>query len=165
MAVGPEKCRELGHRVILNPAPSREIPQGAYHHLFLITPNEKEAEVLTGIRVSDLTSTEKAAERLAVQGIQNIVITLGAKGAYLHSKDHKILIPAPEISAVDSTGAGDCFNGALAVALSENLKLDEAVSFAVQAAAISVTRMGAQASMPFRSEIISHQATKAQRNH
>ena len=148
-----EKCSELGHRVILNPAPAREIPQGVYKYLFLITPNEKEAELLTGIKVSDLASAEMAARQLADQGIQNIVITLGAKGAYLHSKDYKMLIPAPEVSAVDSTGAGDCFNGALAVALSENLKLDEAVSFAVQAAAISVTRMGAQASMPFREEL------------
>ncbi|HRI78317.1 MAG TPA: ribokinase [Cyclobacteriaceae bacterium] len=146
-------CHSNNLRVILNPAPAQQLSGEIYKNTFLITPNEKEAEVLTGISVSDENSAKAAAIKLINMGVNHIVITLGSKGAYLHSHNQSKLIPAPKVVAVDTTGAGDCFNGALAVGLAENMKLEEAVSFAVKAASVSVARMGAQASMPVRNEI------------
>jgi ribokinase len=120
----------------------------------LITPNETEAELLTGIRVTDSSSAEGAARKLQEMGVPEVIITLGSRGAYLLAKAGSKIIPAPKVSSVaDTTAAGDCFNGALAVALAENKSLDQAVEFACTAASISVTRLGAQASMPFRNEI------------
>jgi len=144
---------EKGLRVILNPAPAQPLPAGLLRHLFLITPNETEAELLTGIRVTDPDTAELAALRLRDMGVPNVVITLGAKGAYLRTDTEARLIPAPPVTATDTTAAGDCFNGALAVALSEDQALAEAVAFACKAASISVTRMGAQASLPQRREV------------
>jgi ribokinase len=121
-------------------------------HLYLITPNESEAEALTGIRVTDEVTAKRAAQKLIERGVTNVVITLGAKGAFLHSGSNGRLIPAPFVKAMDTTAAGDCFNGALAVALSEGQELSDAVGFACRAASISVTRLGAQSSMPTRGE-------------
>ena len=144
---------EKGLRVILNPAPAQPLPDELLRRVFLITPNETEAELLTGVRVTDAPSAERAAERLRALGVPNVVITLGAKGAYLRTDAESRLIPAPPATALDTTAAGDCFNGALVVALAEDRPLAEAVAFACKAAAISVTRLGAQASMPFRREV------------
>jgi ribokinase len=143
-----------GHRVILNPAPAQKIKKEMLKGLFLVTPNESEAQLLTGIKVTSRKTIEKAAEKLQAMGTENVIITLGAKGAYLHTTDIKEVVPAPKVKAVDSTGAGDCFNGAVAVGLSKGLSMIKAVTFAVRAASISVTRKGAQASMPFGSELI-----------
>ena len=140
-------------RVILNPAPAQSLPATLFPHIFLITPNETEAEILTGIHVTDVSTAEKAAQKLHQLGVTNVVITLGSKGAYLYTNDQGQLIPVTRVTAVDSTAAGDCFNGALAVALAEGTSLPEAVTFACKAASISVTRMGAQASMPRRNEL------------
>ncbi|GAB3943390.1 ribokinase [Spirosoma harenae] len=144
-----------GLRVILNPAPAptATLPADLFPHLFLITPNETEAELLTGIRVTDLSTAEQAAQKLHKLGVSNVVITLGSKGAYLSTETQSEFIPTNPVNAVDTTAAGDCFNGALAVALSENQSLSTAIAFACKAASISVTRMGAQASMPKRSEV------------
>jgi ribokinase len=140
-------------KVILNPAPANKLSDEVFKHIFVITPNETEAELLTGIRLTNLESAREAAEVLHQKGVENVVITLGAKGAYLSNKEIKRLIPAPPVTAIDTTAAGDCFNGALAVALSENKPLDLAVAFACKAASISVTRMGAQSSLPNRKEV------------
>ena len=140
-------------RVILNPAPAQKLPTDLFPNLFLITPNETEAELLTGIHVTDLVTAEQAAQKFHEMGVSNVVITLGSKGAYLHTGTTGQLITSPVVKAVDSTAAGDCFNGALTVALAEGKNLPDAVAFGCQAASISVTRMGAQASMPKRSEI------------
>lgn len=142
-----------GLRVILNPAPAQALPVDLFPNLYLITPNETEAETLTGIRVTDETTAEQAALKLQEMGVANVIITLGAKGAYLHTAAGATLIPTPPVTPVDTTAAGDCFNGALAVGLSEGRSLPDAVSFACRAASISVTRMGAQASMPTRREV------------
>ncbi len=147
------RCASLGHNVILNPAPARKLKHDVLKNLFLITPNESEAELLTGIKINDSDSAALAAERLVQLGIHNVVITLGAKGAYLRSPSIKQFIETPAVKTADTTAAGDCFNGALAVALSENFSLDKAVMFACEAASVSVTRMGAQASMPYRKEL------------
>lgn len=144
---------EKGLRVILNPAPAQPLPDELLRRLFLITPNETEAELLTGIRVTDAATAEQAAHRLRNRGVPNVVVTLGARGAYLLTGEAGRLIPAPPVTAIDTTAAGDCFNGALALALAESFALPEAVAFACKAAALSVTRMGAQASMPQRREV------------
>ncbi|QIP15947.1 ribokinase [Spirosoma aureum] len=141
-----------GCRVILNPAPAQPLPADLFPHLFLITPNETEAELLTGIRVTDSATAEQAAWKLRDMGVKNVVITLGSKGAYLYEQQGQV-IEAPPVKAVDTTAAGDCFNGALAVALSEGKPLPDAVAFACKAASLSVTRMGAQASVPYRHEM------------
>ncbi|HSJ66085.1 MAG TPA: ribokinase [Anditalea sp.] len=142
-----------GLKVILNPAPVQKINPEILKQLFVITPNEFEAEMLTGIEVCSIESAKKAAEVLYAMGITNVVITLGSRGGYLHNHNTSKLIAAPMVTAIDTTAAGDCFNGALAVAISENLDLEPAVEFACKAASISVTRMGAQSSLPYRKEV------------
>ncbi|MBU1823283.1 MAG: bifunctional hydroxymethylpyrimidine kinase/phosphomethylpyrimidine kinase, partial [Bacteroidetes bacterium] len=117
------------------------------------TPNETEAEWLTGLSVSDEESAWAAARSLHTKGVQNVVITLGARGALLYSADRQLMVPAPPVTPLDTTAAGDVFNGALVVALAEQKPLPEAIQFACQAAALSVTRMGAQASIPQRAEV------------
>ncbi len=142
-----------GLRVVLNPAPARALPDSLFLNLFLITPNETEAETLTGIRVADEATAERAALKFHDMGVQNVIITLGAKGAYLHTADGGTLIKTPPVLPVDTTAAGDCFNGALTVALAEEMPLSDAVMFACRAASVSVTRMGAQASIPTRADL------------
>jgi ribokinase len=148
-----ERLHGLGAKVILNPAPARPLPTEVYPHLYLITPNETEAEILTGVRVTDTTTAAQAAQVLRKKGVQQVVLTLGAKGAYVCSDRFTGMVPAPVVEAVDTTAAGDVFNGALAVAIAEEMTLEAAVTFACRAAAISVTRMGAQASAPYLHEL------------
>ncbi|MFD2932968.1 ribokinase [Spirosoma flavum] len=149
-----KQAASQGLRVILNPAPAQVLPSTLFPNLFLITPNETEAELFTGIRVTDIATAEQAAQKLHEMGVSNVVITLGSKGAYLHTGTHSQLITTSSVKAVDTTAAGDCFNGALAVGLSEGQSLPDAIAFACKAASISVTRMGAQASMPHRNELL-----------
>ncbi len=144
---------EAGIKVILNPAPAAKITDDLLSKLYMITPNETEAELISGIPVHDTTSAGLAAQILYRKGVKVVIITLGSKGAYLFTGEKGILIPAPKVEALDTTAAGDVFNGAIAVAISEGLSLEEAVDFACKAAAISVTRMGAQSSAPYRSEV------------
>ena len=140
-------------KVILNPAPARHLPDDLLNKLFIITPNESETETLLGIKISDMNSIKTAARKLHEKGVTNVVITLGAEGAYIYNAQGGRHITTTKVETVDTTAAGDVFNGALAVAISENKTLDQAVEFANRAAAISVTRMGAQASAPYRNEI------------
>ena len=144
---------EKGIKVILNPAPARKLSDNLLMHTWLITPNETEAEIITGVKITDIPSAEKAAEIIMKRGVKNVIITLGEAGAYIKSENFTGLIPGIKVIPVDTTAAGDVFNGALAVALSEGKVLNEAVVFANKAASISVTRMGAQASAPYRNEI------------
>jgi ribokinase len=148
-----QKVAGTGNKVILNPAPARQLSDDLLKSLFLITPNEVEAELLTGVNITDIKSAEKAAIKLLKKGVRNVIITMGAAGAFLHNSDISKLIPVVPVKAVDSTAAGDVFNGALAVAISEGTALEEAVTFGNRAASISVTRMGAQASAPYRNEL------------
>jgi ribokinase len=148
-----QKAASNNNRVILNPAPARHLSDDLLNCLFLITPNETEAEFLTGIKVHDPVSAEKAAIKLRDKGVKNVVITMGASGAYILSGGISKMIPVIPVKAIDTTAAGDVFNGALAVAISEESELSDAVDFANKAASISVTRMGAQTSAPFRKEI------------
>ena len=144
----------MGKKVILNPAPAATLPPELFPYIYVITPNETETTLLTGIMPVDESSAKKAAEKLVSLGVEHVVITLGAVGAYLYSKHIQQIIPAPKIKAIDSTAAGDTFNGALAVALAEGMGWVSAVTFANQAAALSVTKIGAQASVPLRKEVL-----------
>ena len=142
-----------GVKVILNPAPACKLPTTLLKNVWIITPNEKEAEMLTGIPIVDDASIANAADLLLKKGVKAVIITLGSKRAYIATKEIKEFISAPVVTAVDTTAAGDVFNGALAVAFSENMTLIDAVNFACHIAAIAVTKMGAQASAPFRDEV------------
>jgi len=141
-------------KAVLNPAPACALSDDLLSKVSIITPNETEAGMLTGIKVTNKQSAETAARALAAKGIETVIITMGAEGALL-LYDHAIrFFPAPVCQAVDTTAAGDVFNGALVVALAEGKGIMEALPFAIQAASISVCRMGAQASAPHRHEVI-----------
>jgi len=148
-----ELAARNGVRVILNPAPARRLPQKLLRRIDILTPNETEAEKLTGIRVLDDASAGRAAADLRRQGIETVILTQGARGACLATGDTTTILRGFKVKAIDTVAAGDVFNGALAVALAEGRALPEAVRFAHAAAAISVTRPGAQSSAPARSEI------------
>lgn len=148
-------ARAKGKTVILNPAPvprmlSRELLRG----VSVLTPNETEASLISGIEVVDATSAREAARAICAMGVETVIITLGAKGALVWSDIVGEEIPAEVVEAVDTTAAGDVFNGALAVALSEGCDMNEAALFACRAASISVTRIGAQTSAPYREELV-----------
>lgn len=148
-----KKAYKSGIKTILNPAPARNLPSDVLKFVSYLTPNEIEAEALTGISISDPVSCHKAATDLSGKGVKNVIITLGETGAYVLSEEFTGLIEGIKVDAVDTTAAGDIFNGALAVALAEGKDLKDAVFFANKAAALSVTRLGAQASAPFRNEV------------
>lgn len=150
-----ETTRGSSRRVILDPAPapSTALPDNFLKGLYLITPNETEATKLSGIEVQDDKSAEAAARKLLATGVSNVAITMGAKGVVLVQQDGVKFIKSPKVTAIDSTAAGDCFNGALAVSIANDLSLEQSVERACRAASISVTRKGAQDSMPSMSEV------------
>ncbi len=148
-----EIAAKAGVSVILNPAPAQPLPDELLRLVSILTPNETEAELLTGIKIDDMVSAGQAADLLFARGVQKVVITLGQRGAFVATEGLRKLIPGFQMQAVDTTAAGDVFNGVLAVALAEGQTLEQAVRFANAAAAISVTRMGAQPSAPKRKEI------------
>lgn len=148
-----EIAREHSVKVILNPAPAQPLGVDILRHISIITPNESEAELLTGIKVEDEQDAEGAANILLSKGIQAVLITLGARGVYVSDSDFKGIISGFTVKAEDTTAAGDVFNGVLAVSLAENKTLPEAVRFSNAAAALSVMTLGAQTSAPQRSEI------------
>ena len=141
-------------KVILNPAPAQPLPDELLSLLDMITPNETEAEILTGIKVVDLDSAKQAAQIFHQKGIETVLITLGAKGVYFSQQGQGDIIAGFPVQAVDTTAAGDTFNGGLVTALLEGKTYTEAIRFAHAAAAISVTRKGAQPSIPTRKEVL-----------
>ncbi|AIW21719.1 ribokinase [Vibrio coralliilyticus] len=154
---GIEKAAQVAKasrtNIILNPAPARELSDELLACIDVITPNETEAEVLTGVTVTDNESAQEAANALHRKGIEIVLITLGAKGVWLSQNGRGELIPGFRVEATDTTAAGDTFNGALVTGLLEDLPLESAIKFAHAAAAISVTRFGAQTSIPSRDEV------------
>ncbi len=138
---------------ILNPAPAAPLPAAMYRAIDVITPNELEAQALSGIDLSESGAHAAAATWFHEQGVPNVAITLGEQGAFVSSPDGMVQIPARSVSAVDTTAAGDCFAGALAYGLDVGAEFAEAAEFAVRAATLSVTRSGAQPSMPTRAEV------------
>ena len=143
-----------GLRVVLNPAPAQPLPADLGADLYALTPNETEAQTLTGVWVTDAATAAVAASRLHAAGIGRVVLTLGAQGAYWSDGTGAALVAAPAVPVVDTTAAGDCFTGVLAVALAEGIALPDAVAFAGWAAALAVTRPGTQASLPTRAELV-----------
>ena len=138
---------------ILNPAPACKLSDELLNKVSIITPNEKEASMLTGVSINNIDDAKQAAQILSAKGIQTVIITLGEDGALLYHQNEFKLISTNKVTAVDTTAAGDVFNGALAVALSEKRNTEDAIRFANIAASISVTRLGAQASAPYRAEL------------
>lgn len=147
------KAAQKLKKVVLNPAPAAKLSDELLKNLYVITPNETEAELLTGIKVTNQHSALKAAMALNSKGVEIVIITMGSAGAFLLSNGKSEIIGAPKVVAVDTTAAGDTFNGALVVALSEGKTIQDSIAFANRAASISVTRIGAQSSVPFRKEI------------
>lgn len=142
-----------GVKVILNPAPGRALDKNILQYVSVLTPNESEAEILTGIRVANTETAVSAANTLMEKGVQTVIITMGSKGAFVASDSFTGLVEGFKVKAIDTTAAGDVFNGALAVALAEGRPLNDAVLFANAAAALSVTKLGAQPSAPARKDI------------
>lgn len=147
-------CKEKGIKVVLNPAPAVALDSDVLKSIFLITPNETETEILTGIRPDTPATLMEAARAFQKKGVQNVVITLGSQGVYLFNDQHQEMIPSQTVTAVDTTAAGDVFNGALVSALATGMDWKPACMYACKAAAISVTRKGAQSSAPYKNEIL-----------
>lgn len=139
-------------KLILNPAPAREVNPHIWEDIDLITPNRSELEAISGITIESRDDIERAVEKVISLGVKNVVVTLGKEGALVVNKEKSIYVPSFEVDVVDTTGAGDAFNGGLAVALAEGKGLEEAVYFANAVAGLKVKRLGAS-SMPFREEV------------
>ncbi|QFI54768.1 ribokinase [Aeromonas simiae] len=142
-----------GTRVVLNPAPAQPLPASLLALVDLITPNQTEAELLTGVAVTDEASARAAAARFHAMGIASVMITLGAQGVYWSEQGEAALIPGFRVTAIDTTAAGDTFNGALLAEQLRGASMPEAIRFAHAAAALSVTRFGAQSSIPHLAEV------------
>ena len=151
---GLQIARAAGVVTVLNPAPAADLSDEMLALCDYVTPNETEAEALTGVAVVDVASATRAAEALLLRGVGAVIVTLGANGALYHDAGQTVHVPV--ISAgpvVETTGAGDAFNGGFAVALSEGCEVVEAVRFGCATAGISVTRSGTAPAMPSREEI------------
>ena len=150
-----ELAHQYGKPFILNPAPCIPMPDGLYDGVDYLTPNETEAEILTGVKVETVEDCRKAAAKMFAMGVKNVVITLGVKGSYFSDGKRELVIPAiTKVKAVETTGAGDAFNGGFATAIAEGFDVETALKFATCTAAISVTRLGSGPSMPYREEIL-----------
>ena len=150
-----EMASKKGIKVILNPAPARTLSDNLLKHLYIIIPNKSEAEILSGIKVCDIESAKQAADIISAKGVDIVVITLGSQGALIKEYNEYLFVEAFKVDALDTTAAGDTFCGAVCVGLSEGRSVLDSVKLAARAAAITVTRMGAQASIPYRSELSS----------
>lgn len=148
-----ELALQHAFRLVLNPAPAQALPDALLAALYMITPNTIEAELLTGIQVTDETSAKAAAHALRAKGVTIAIITMGGQGAYICAEGYDELVPSIKVKVVDTTAAGDTFNGALLVALAEGMNLKDATEFANRAAAYAVGILGAQTSAPSRADI------------
>lgn len=153
-------ARSKGVTVVLDPAPARPLPPTLYQYVSVIHPNELEAQILTGVPVPDKRGARLAAERLLQMGCSAAIIKLGARGAFVATASSTESVPGIPVDAVDTTAAGDAFAGALAVALAEGRTLSEAARFANVVAALKVTRLGAQPSMPTRNDVVAFARTR-----
>jgi ribokinase len=151
-----EIASDKGKKVVLNPAPAVELSDTLLKNLYMLIPNETEAELLTEVHISDEKTAEQAAQKLKAKGVKIVIITMGSEGVFVLSDEFHGIVTAPKVNAVDTTSAGDTFCGALVAKLSNGTSLKEALEFATTAAAICVTRMGAQMSIPFENEVIEY---------
>lgn len=150
---GAELAKQCGAKVVLNPAPAKELPNELYQYVDIIVPNESETEILTGISLMDNESCEQAVLTFKNKGVNQVVITLGEKGCVFNSNDKIIFENAIKTEVVDTTAAGDSFIGAICVALGSGKTINEAVRFATKVSSISVSRRGASCSIPYFEEI------------
>jgi ribokinase len=139
--------------VILNPAPACEIPDALLSLVDIITPNESETEILTGMPTETDNQAIEAAHLLLSKGIETVILTLGSRGSFLLTKKMEKLIPAFSVEVVDTTAAGDAFCGALAASLAHGINIEKSVKIANAAGALAVTKLGAEPSLPSREEI------------
>lgn len=142
-----------GTKVILNTAPYSPVPDECLSKVYMVTPNEVEAEEMTGVKVDSLEAAKEAAAVFRRKGVQKVVITLGSRGVFISADGREEIVPCFRVDAVDTTGAGDAFNGGFLTALAEGKDEWEAARFASALAAISVTRMGTTPAMPTRAEV------------
>jgi len=149
-----ELAQKYNKPFILNPAPYQSLPIEIFDGIDYVTPNETEAEQFTGIAVNTIEDCRLAAAKFFEMGVKNVIITLGIRGAYFTDGKEELMIPAIKMKAVETTGAGDAFNGGFAAAVSEGMSIKKALQFATCTAAISVTRLGSSPSMPYREEIL-----------
>ena len=148
-----ELAHSLGIKTIMNPAPMNPVPEELFSRIWLITPNQTEAEQLTGVHVESEDDAARAAEVLFAKGVKNVIVTMGSKGSLVCTPEGREFVPSRKVKAIDTTGAGDVYNGALVAALSQGKSLIEAARIATLASSIAVTRMGAQTSAPYANEI------------
>lgn len=151
-----EKAHALGIPFILNPAPAAMLSDNILKKVSILTPNETEAALLTGRKEVKDNEIHSMAEELLGKGVKTVIITLGSKGVFLCNENHREVIPGYKVKAVDTTAAGDVFNGVLASAVAAGKPIKQAIDHAQKAAAISVTRLGAQPSAPTLDEIVSY---------
>jgi ribokinase len=142
-----------GVKIILNPAPAHEVPEEILKKVDILTPNEVEASILSGVQIKTIEDAKKAAHALMKKGVGSVIITLGSKGALVVSGGREKLIERLNVNVVDTTGAGDAYNGGLATALAEGMNIFDAAEFANAVGALSVTKIGTAPAMPYRHEI------------
>lgn len=151
---GIRRAKELGKTVILNPAPAPDdLPEDIWTKIDYLTPNETEALLLSGEKDTSVEGIKRAAGMLLKKGVKNLLITIGEKGVLFVNEKEETIYPARKVEAVDTTAAGDCFNGAFVTGLAEGMPVDRAIPFANLASSVAVTRKGAQSSIPERKEI------------
>jgi ribokinase len=146
-------AKKYNRTVVFNPAPAQAVPDGLFNGVDYFTPNETEAEFYSGISVKTPADAFAAGRKLLGLGVKNVIMTLGKSGAALINADTEVIIPTTDLKPVDTTGAGDAFNGGLTVALSEGMNVITAIKFANCVASISVTRKGSSPAMPVRNEV------------
>lgn len=149
-----ELAKKYNKPFVLNPAPYVDVPKELFDGIDYVTPNETEAELFTGVKVDTVDDCRRAAAVFFSMGVKNVIITLGVRGAFYTDGKTELLVPALKVKAVETTGAGDAFNGGLSTALAEKMPIEIALKFATCTSAISVTRKGSAPSMPRRDEIL-----------
>lgn len=146
-------AHQMGKTVVLNTAPARELSDELLSKVDIITPNETEAEVLTGVKIKTEADAERAAVVLMQRGVKNVVVTLGKSGVFVMTADKKKMIAPLDVKVVDTTGAGDAFNGGFVTALAEGMDIFDAAWFGNVVGSLSVTKLGTAPAMPYRDEI------------
>ncbi len=148
-----KRAKSLQLKVVLDPAPAMEIPADLYYYVDVMTPNEGEASLLTGIEVTDIQSAERAAKVLRERGVATVIITLGSKGVLLVDEKGTRHYAAFNVNPIDTTAAGDAFTGTLGVCMAKEMSMDDAVKYSMAAGALTVTKLGAQSSLPLVDEV------------